>query len=310
MRKITFLILTFLAFQFGNAQQIISFESSEGYALGDINGQNSWVTTGDGAGGFVVNQTVTSEAATDGTNSLKIAQDNRFDWQEEAGPIIGGFYEYASPIPYQSAVISLDVYINDEVGEASDYRLGTVSMTAGFYTSLIDFAFDGKLYVLINDDFVELTETWNSQTWYNFKIEMTATTITYYIDDVVASQGALGADQRHDIEELRFVHDNYSDIGFAYLDNFRTNNEPLSLDDVAISSFEHYFNKDTGELTLSSSSSIFDAIELYNNLGQSVMKKSLSKAKEVVNFSNLQDGVYLAEVTIEGRSKTIKFLKQ
>ena len=309
MKKITLAFITLLAFQFGNAQQTISFETSEGYTLGDINGQNGWATTGDGSGGFVFNQVVTNDAATDGTNSLKIANDDRFGWQSN-GPIIGGFYTYATPVPFDGATISGDFYIDDEAGNSDDYRFGTVSLAAGFFTSIVDFGYDGSLSVLTNGAFEDLTQTWIPQTWYNIRIEFTATDITYYIDNVQVSQGPLGPNQANPIEDVRFIHDNYNEPAFAYLDNFRTNNEPtMGVNQFNSNIFSHSYNKDSDVLKIESSTLNFNNIQLYNVLGQEVINKNLSQTKESVNLSGLQDGVYLAKIMMEGQVKTLKFLK-
>ena len=310
MKKITLAFLTLLAFQFGNAQQTISFEASEGYTNGDINGQNGWVTTGDGSGGFVFNQVVSSDYATDGTNSFKIAQDDRFGWQENS-PIVGGFYNYTTPVPFATAVFSGDIYIDDVIGNASDYRFGTVSLTAQFFTSILEIGFDGSFAVLANGAFVDLVGvTWTPQTWFNVRIEFTATTLTYFINDVQVNQAALGTNQLHAIEQVRFTHDNYSASGFGYLDNFRTNNEPTaSVNEFNSNNFSHSYNKDSDVLTIESSTLTFNNIQVYNLLGQEVVNKNLSQTTESINLSGLQDGVYLAKVMIEGQVKTLKFLK-
>jgi len=311
MKKITLLLLTFLTFQFGNSQQTISFEVSEGYTSGDINGQNGWAVTGDGSGGFVYNQEISSDQASDGSNSLKIANDDRFGWQQN-GPIIGAFYNYTTPIPYQNAVISGDIYIDDVDGDSSDYRFGTVSTTAGFYTSIIQFVYTGEVVALVNDAFVDVTGfTWAVQTWYNIRIEFGTTTVTYYIDDVAVATGTLSANQSNNIEQVRFIHDNYSVTGVGYLDNFRTNNEPTAgVDEYNSNVFNHFYNKDTNILTLESSTLSFNSIEVYNLLGQAVVNRKLSQTTEEINLSSLQDGVYMAKVMIEGQTQTIKFLKQ
>jgi hypothetical protein len=84
----------------------------------------------------------------------------------------------------------------------------------------------------------------------------------------------------------------------------------LSLDELDLNTFKHFYNKDTNNLTLESSGLAFDTIELFNILGQQVINKSLSQTTETINLSALKDGIYLAKVTIEGRTKTVKILKQ
>ncbi|WP_299227001.1 T9SS type A sorting domain-containing protein [uncultured Psychroserpens sp.] len=84
----------------------------------------------------------------------------------------------------------------------------------------------------------------------------------------------------------------------------------LSVNEFDANTFTHSYNKDTDDLTLNSSSLPLDNIELYNILGQQVINKQLSQNTEVVGMAELQDGVYLAKVTIQGKTQTIKILKQ
>jgi len=92
---------------------------------------------------------------------------------------------------------------------------------------------------------------------------------------------------------------------------FTTETEPTaSVGEVDASSFKHFYNKDTDMLTLTSAGNAFDNITLYSILGQEVMNKSLSKTDEVIDLSNLTDGIYLAKVSIGGKYQTIKLLKK
>lgn len=252
---------------------------------------------------------VSSEAASDGSNSLKIALDDRFGAQ--ANPIMGGFYSYSTPLPYNGAVISGDFYIDDVIGDANDYRFGTVNVAAGFFTAIVQIRFNGTFSVLANGSFVNIPDlTWTPQTWFNLRLEFTATTLTYFINDVQVNQAALSVNQLHPVEQVRFIHDNYSDVGFAYFDNFRTNDEPTaSVNEFNSNNFTHSYNKDSDVLTINSSTLAFNNIQVYNLLGQEVVNKNLSQTTETVNLSSLQDGVYLVNVMMEGQVKTVKLLK-
>src|SRR5690606_32893384 len=77
-----------------NAQQTISFEASEGFTTGNINGQNGWVSTSytETEGGptlYIDSQLISSEVVSDGTQALKIAQDSNFGNQQN--PVMGAF---------------------------------------------------------------------------------------------------------------------------------------------------------------------------------------------------------------------------
>lgn len=84
----------------------------------------------------------------------------------------------------------------------------------------------------------------------------------------------------------------------------------LGVNDFETNTFKHFYNKNTDILTIESSNLAFDAIQLYNILGQNVINKALSQTTETINLSALKDGVYLAKVTINGQSQTVKLLKQ
>ncbi|RKE91960.1 T9SS type A sorting domain-containing protein [Ichthyenterobacterium magnum] len=97
--------------------------------------------------------------------------------------------------------------------------------------------------------------------------------------------------------------------GILFLFNLSVD-ETLGLSEFESNTFTHFYNKSTNDLTLNSSNLAFDNVELFNILGQSAMRKSLSQTSEVINLSNLNDGIYLAKVSIAGRTQTIKILKQ
>ncbi|MDG5489986.1 T9SS type A sorting domain-containing protein [Psychroserpens sp. SPM9] len=84
----------------------------------------------------------------------------------------------------------------------------------------------------------------------------------------------------------------------------------LSVDDFDSNNFSYSYNKTTQKLTIESSNLPFDGIEIYSLLGQKVIDRRLSQATEVIEMSQLTKGVYLATVTINGNSKTIKLIKQ
>ena len=83
----------------------------------------------------------------------------------------------------------------------------------------------------------------------------------------------------------------------------------LSVSELDTNIFKHYYNTVSDVLTLKSSNFAFDAITIHNVMGQEVMNKNLSQTTETLNLSELNDGIYFANVTLEERVKTIRFLK-
>jgi hypothetical protein len=307
MKKITFLF-SFLVVFAATAQQTISFESGEGYTLGDINGQNGWVTTGDGMGGFVTNQFVSDEQASDGTNSFKVAVDPAFGGQQN--PVIGGFYNYSAPVPYSTAVLSADLYLDPFNPNSSDYIFGLVNLTDGVFITYVRFTFEGNISVLAADALgtVVLDDTmqdWVGATWFNVRVELTNNSIEVFIDDTSIYTGNV-ASPDVDIEQVRFSHDNFG--GFGYLDNFRTNDEPLSTFDFESAGLD-YFVDNRNILHLSANQS-FESLSLHNLLGQQVLNQKLNSNNEMIDLNNLSSGVYLTQVQINGASKTFKIIKK
>ena len=309
MKKITFLLLTLLAFQFGNAQQTISFETGGGYATGDINTQQGWTTTGCGTGCFVTNQVVSAEAATDGSNSLKIVQETAFGGQ--ANPVVGAFYNYSTPVPGANAIFSADMNISQQDANSSDFIFGLVNVVAGSFRTYVRFTFEGDIFVLAVDGTgtVVLDDTnadWTPNTWFNVKIELVANSIVVSIDDTVIYTGIPAT--AGDVDQVRFSHDNFQ--GFAYVDNFRTNDEPTaSIDELNLNTFSQYYDMLDEKLSLESSDLPFENIQMFNLLGQEVINQRLSQTSESVNLTNLEGGIYIVKVSIAGQSESFKLLK-
>ncbi|MBT0606648.1 T9SS type A sorting domain-containing protein [Aequorivita echinoideorum] len=67
--------------------------------------------------------------------------------------------------------------------------------------------------------------------------------------------------------------------------------------------FKHFVANN--QLNLSANTAM-EKVALHNLLGQEVISQKLSSTSEVINLSSLQAGVYLATITIDGASKTVK----
>ena len=307
MKKITLLALCMCLSIYTYAQQTISFETSEGFALGDINAQNGWTVTGCGAGCFVVNQNISNEQATNGTLSLKTAVDPAFAGQT-GGPIIGGFYDFAAPVPFADAIISYDVFITQQDANSSDFRFGIAGpdpADALFFTLIVDFDFEGNIKIVDAAGMFENVSTWAINTWYNVRAEVTGSNVVYFVDDVQVGTSVLLND--FDFTTFRFVHDNFGGDGF--IDNIRINDEALSVSEFAFNAFTHSYDKNLKTLNLDSPLSTFNAIEIYDVLGKRIINKNLSGNEESINLSTLTDGVYLARVRTEAGTRTIKFVE-
>ena len=80
-----------------------------------------------------------------------------------------------------------------------------------------------------------------------------------------------------------------------------------SVNDVTANTFNHYLNNNV--LTVESNSSI-ENVTIFNILGQQVATQKVAAQDAQVNVGSFKPGVYLAQVKVEGKVKTFKFVKK
>jgi len=97
-------------------------------------------------------------------------------------------------------------------------------------------------------------------------------------------------------------------FGFM-VDDFKVDTT-LGIDNLERTSISHFYNSNSKILSLESSAEPFNKIELYNLLGQNIMMKILSLNTEKINLSELSNGVYIAKISVDGKTKTLRILKQ
>lgn len=86
-----------------------------------------------------------------------------------------------------------------------------------------------------------------------------------------------------------------------------TTSGTLGLDDInAEKVLEHFVNNNT--LTINAENAI-DQIEIYNMLGQSVKTLQPAQNNANVDLGDLNSGMFISKVTIEGKTQTFKFVK-
>ena len=83
----------------------------------------------------------------------------------------------------------------------------------------------------------------------------------------------------------------------------------LGTDKFAKSQFSYYPNPTRNELNITAAKSI-SKVELFNILGQSVQSEMVNDTQKQLNISNLQNGIYLMEVTIENAKESFKIIKK
>ncbi|RQO40745.1 hypothetical protein DBR39_07350 [Chryseobacterium sp. KBW03] len=290
------------------AQQTISFEASEGFTAGNINGQQGWTSTSDGEvpPTYITSQLVSTEMATQGSSSFKITPDPLFGPQQ--GPVIGGFYTFTAPLTYNSFTQSFDVRLTQKNTSTSDFVFRTVNTAgAGSIVTYINFSFNGKILIVTagSGTLVDTTQTWNANTWYRVKVVSTATGIQYYLNDTLIYTGQPYSNSN--INRMDFVHDNYG--GSAYIDNIKINNEAsLSTKDAVKNDVKLsiYPNPATEFIKITTPNKIRH-VEVYDMSGKRV---DITLNGDQVNVRNLSSGAYLLNVETDGRNFTEKFIKK
>lgn len=276
--------------------------------MGDVNGQQGWASTSTGA--FppnITSQLVSSEIASQGLNSLKIANDPDYDPQD--GPVIGSFYNFPTSLTYNNFTLSFDARITAQNASSSDFVFRTVNTgAAGNIVTYIDFSYNGKILIVNagSPNLIDTTQTWAANTWYRVKIVSTSTGVQYYLNNNLIYTGQPYS--QNNINRMDFVHDNYA--GNGYIDNIKINNEggSLSTNESSINKEEIsiYPNPATDFINIKSSAKIKN-VEVYDLSGKRIEVK-LDGDK--VDVRNLSTGSYLLNIATDGRNFTKKFIKK
>ena len=150
-----------------------------------------------------------------------------------------------------------------------------------------------------------------------FHVLLSTTSSNYFDFTVELSDGELQApleytEYSYDLSEYEgqmvylAIHYVAQDSFVFQMDDFLVQGNILGIEDNLFNNFNHYITNN--KLVMSTSSSL-ENIELYNLLGQEVFSKSLSNTNETINIASLDTGIYIAKVSIQGKSKSFKIVK-
>ncbi len=299
--SIAFLLLSMCVF----AQQAISFESTEGFSVGDINGQAGWISTP--TGGFpenVTHQMISTDKASDGSSALKIVKENTYGTQTD--PVIGGFYNLSAPLANTNFSVSFDINISQLNG--SDFGFQAINSIDDQFVVRLDFEKTGLVKILNLasgiQELISTPSTWLPNTWYRLKVVGSATEIRYYLNNMLIYTGTTASSL--DINQLRFVHNN--SVGSAYIDNIKINSElwVMSVKDSKATSKEIslYPNPATDFLTVNSAAKV-KSIQIYDETGK-LIKTEVNNNK--IEVKGLPAGVYMVNIKTEARNFTEKVI--
>ncbi|MGL6037886.1 MAG: T9SS type A sorting domain-containing protein [Soonwooa sp.] len=271
-----------------------SFETSEGFNLGNFNGQKGWSNWGyvDAAHSQVVNT-----MATDGTNSVSVIDDEA---QEENW---GGIF-YNAPA-YRKMSISADVYLDNL--NSSDYDMLTLyTMDVEEYERLGGFYYSYDASLEVGDDTTIVTKTWQAEKWYNLKVDIDFTTkkIDYFIDNVKITTSSFNS-QINSIKEFDFEFDNYKS-GFK-IDNVKIQN----LDNLATSEFDKnkikvYPNPSSDFINIEGVKDV-EQISIFDGSGSLFYQ---SNSATPIDVKTWKSGLYLIKIKTKNTEASTKFIKQ
>ena len=305
MKNIYYSICLLMAHSFTNAQQNFSFETSEGYTLGTINNQNGWEVT-EGRDGFLTNQIITNERASEGIYSFKNGYQSEYNPQWTA--IFGGSKAFETPYSYNEFTISYDVYVTQRNGADFDFNLYGINDNEE-YVPIVGIGMEnrGYIYIVKNTDYefeyADAGENWPINQWNNVKVEVNSTEIKYYLNNNLIHTTPNYS--QVEIIGLTLLHNNYG--GNAYYDNFKINETSMNTSEVVNGNVSLYPNPVQNNSFVSTTDQI-QTIEIYNVLGQ--LEASSNNLKEI-NTNNLKAGNYIAKIIFkDGKTLTRKFIKK
>ncbi|MDR6302093.1 T9SS type A sorting domain-containing protein [Mesonia maritima] len=297
MKKITFLAIAMI-FSIATQAQDTSFESSEGYTLGEIDGQSTWVVNPD----YSYFVTVSDEQASEGAYALKLGLDDQSAIPD--GNIAGPTYDVSGSIDSNadSMEFAVDIYAADAtVGEIdyfiNDSQGNTTTRVAIFNGEINIIAPSGGQLAIVASTSIA------NQTFANLKINLNFVDneIIYYVDDTVLYTGTFWGGTS--VGSLGFLTAGDSEY---FVDNI-TYSDMLSTKDFETVSFSHYTQNN--QLVMNSDSQIGN-VAIFNILGQQVISENVNSTSGNIDLNALSSGVYLTKVSVNNETKSFKFVKK
>lgn len=287
MKKIT-LFLALALISLAVQAQAISFESDEGYEIGNVDGQNGWLVPSTNA------FTVSEEQASDGDWSLKIGS---------AG-IYGGGATLANTETIDQGIYSFtyDVFVSTESVQAEgQLRPAVLNGSSEAIAEMIiesGKAFGNNIIggERIGEKALEVDQWNHFQMILNFDEEK----VQYIANDELMGETDL-------VGEYQMTYLFTYGSSTYYVDNMEVKEAGnLAVNPIHQSTFDYYIQNN--KLTLSSNL-IINKVMIYNVLGQNVINRSFNAKSAAVNLGSLNSGIYFAKIQVGQELKTFKFSK-
>lgn len=287
--------------------QTFSFEVSEGFTVGNLNNQNTnWESSPIKNGGYIENQLISTENASDGSQSVKIAKETAYPQQKSI--FVGANYKAVTATAVSDFKVQFDVLFNKS--EKDVFHFNPVNFSGKKFVSLIQIDGNGNLALIQGTQGnYKLSKVngvnFQSQKWYNIALEIDSSVKVYVDNQLVGTAILISNDV---VDQFRFGHNNAG--GFAYIDNVKFNNDAnISVNDIKIKKDLRVFpNPVTGFLNIEISNS--DKIETVNvfSIDGKILKTSFINGK--VDFSKLPKGAYILQVKSKEKVYTKKIIKK
>ena len=292
MKKITLLAAVFVAFTM-NAQVTIWEESFENYQDFDIAIPEWYQWDLDGSETYLfesfdfVNEGYTGTGIIFNSNTITDADPSN---PEDRLPLAARTGEKGLYMVAAQSLLNDDYIITPQI----DLTAINAAQFSFWAKSFTDFYGLERFHVLLST---------TSSNYFDFTVELSDGELqapleyTEYSYDLSEYEGQMVYLAIHYVAQDSFVFQ---------MDDFLVQGNILGIEDNLFNNFNHYITNNN--LVMSSSSSL-ENIELYNLLGQEVFSKSLSNTNETINISSLDTGIYIAKVSIQGKSKSFKIVK-
>jgi len=295
-----------------NAQETISFETSEGYSLGVLSGQNGWIVTDDGDADApnVANVVISNELGTNAIKLTGIISDDIFDVHVSKMITPGNVFSITQK--FYAAGRDVDF--------GSDMVLGTSAMVDGelVQTSGIDFDYEGHIQILTsyNEPFdaygysyVALpVRNFNADTWYTVKetFNISANTVDYYVNDVLVGSGVL---YRGGVDAVTYIYDALTTS--LFIDDIAVTAQTAGLNKTTAAKFSVSPNPATTVINVTNSSNALVNRISVTDLNGRIVKTShyTGIANAQVDVADLATGVYMLNITSDKGSVTKKIVK-
>lgn len=276
---------------FVNAQSKISFEASEGYTIGTLDGQKGWAVWGDAVPAMVQ---VSTQSPTDGTNSFLMISNQGY-----TGDLMG---IEKSIKGFQQTIITFDLRMQTLEGSDQSFDLydSAYDLVASFY-----FRYDGNIYAFDGTDFVDVGN-WSENGLYKLKyaVNFSTNTVRYSINDTEVLTGTITTAKSVDV--IDFTTDNYS-TGYV-VDNIQiSNGATQGTDDEAKKTKVKLYPNPTSDVLNVEIAEKITSIEVYNMVGQLV--KSSGNGSKSLNVASLKKGIYVVKVVTDNYTHTEKMMK-